>query len=156
MLEAARSLCAQRGVRLTGLRQTLLSIMVGATQPLTAYELIPLLEKQLARKFAPPSIYRTLDFLMSQRLVTRIESRNAYIACIDPVHVHSCIFLVCAVCGQAEELEKPAIDRLVRSEARARGFKVERPIIELRGVCARCAAAAKGEHAPSPWSSEMN
>ena len=150
ILEAAQSLCMQRGSRLTALRRTLLGILVRAAQPLTAYELIPLLEKQMVRKFAPPSIYRTLDFLMSQRLVTRIESRNAYIACVDPIHVHSCIFFVCAVCGQAEEIEKPTIDRLVRSEAKARGFKVERPIIELQGICAHCATASRRETAPSP------
>ncbi|HST67704.1 MAG TPA: ATP-binding cassette domain-containing protein, partial [Mycobacteriales bacterium] len=53
---------------------------------------------------APITIYRALDFLREQGLVHRIESRNAFIACVhnhdsgDPV-----VFLICETCGTVGE-----------------------------------------------------
>lgn len=34
-----------------------------------------------SRPVAPPTVYRALDFLMSQGLVSKIESHNAYVLC---------------------------------------------------------------------------
>src|ERR1019366_354132 len=57
-----------------------------------------------AARAGPITIYRALDFLREQGLVHRIESRNAFIACVqnhasaDPV-----VFLICEQCGTVGE-----------------------------------------------------
>ena len=57
-----------------------------------------------AARPAPITIYRALDFLRENGLVHRIESRNAFIACVhnhdsgDPV-----VFLICEKCGAVGE-----------------------------------------------------
>ena len=53
---------------------------------------------------APITVYRALDFLRDNGLVHRIESRNAFVACVhnhagtDPV-----VFLICERCGAVGE-----------------------------------------------------
>ena len=55
---------------------------------------------------APITIYRALDFLLAQGLVHRIESRNAFVACVhkhdsgDPI-----VFLLCERCGAVGEAD---------------------------------------------------
>jgi Fur family transcriptional regulator, zinc uptake regulator len=149
--DIAGTRCVGRGVRLTGLRQGLLHILVRTDRPLTAYELIPLLEAQLRRKLAPPSVYRPLAFLLSQRLVTRIESRNAYVACANPTNAHACIFFVCSMCGKAEEIENAAIEDLIAERAGSQGFHVTKKVLELKGTCARCASPRGHDHQPPAY-----
>ena len=81
----------------------MLEALLASHAPLGAYELIDRLAVRGARP-APITIYRALDFLREQGLVHRIESRNAFIACVqdhgsgDPV-----VFLICERCGAVGE-----------------------------------------------------
>ena len=85
------------------MRRRVLEALLASHAPLGAYELIDRLAEQGARP-APITIYRALDFLREQGLVHRIESRNAFIACVhnhasgDPV-----VFLICEKCGAVGE-----------------------------------------------------
>ncbi len=53
---------------------------------------------------APITVYRALEFLRENGLVHRIESRNAFVAC---VHTHAAgdlvVFLICERCGAVGE-----------------------------------------------------
>ena len=99
----AEAICAARAERLTPIRRRVLEALLASHQPLGAYELIDRLAVRGARP-APITIYRALDFLREQGLVHRIESRNAFIACVqnhgsgDPV-----VFLICEKCGTVGE-----------------------------------------------------
>jgi Fur family zinc uptake transcriptional regulator len=68
----------------------------------------------------------------------RVESSNAYLANSHPGCLHDCIFLVCDECGEATHVDSDEVSRKVRALAEATGFKVERPVIEIRGLCAAC------------------
>ncbi len=101
---ACRGASARRArERLTPIRRRVLEALLASHQPLGAYELIDRLAARGARP-APITIYRALDFLREQGLVHRIESRNAFIACVhnhdsgDPV-----VFLICEKCGAVGE-----------------------------------------------------
>ena len=78
----AEAICAARKERLTPIRRRVLEALLASHQPLGAYELIDRLAVRGARP-APITIYRALDFLREQGLVHRIESRNAFIACVQ-------------------------------------------------------------------------
>ena len=73
------------------MRRRVLEALLASHQPLGAYELIDRLAVRGARP-APITIYRALDFLREQGLVHRIESRNAFIAC---VHNHESAIRSC-------------------------------------------------------------
>ena len=78
----AEALCAKRGERLTPMRRHVLEVLAASHKPLGAYEIIDLVAARGPRP-APITIYRALDFLTAQGLVHRIESRNAFLACIN-------------------------------------------------------------------------
>src|ERR1039458_9984114 len=78
----AEAICAARKQRLTPVRRRVLEALLASHAPLGAYELIDRLALCGARP-APITIYRALDFLREQGLAHRIESRNAFIACVQ-------------------------------------------------------------------------
>ena len=118
----AEALCAARQERLTPVRRRVLEALLASHQPLGAYELIDRLAEDGGRP-APITIYRALDFLREQGLAHRIESRNAFIACVhnhansDPV-----VFLICERCGAVGEAAAAAVAETIRSASRAAGF----------------------------------
>src|SRR5438105_11892694 len=78
----AEALCVARDQRLTATRRRVLEALTASHQPLGAYEIIDRLAASGPRP-APPTVYRALDFLVANGLVHRIESRNAFIACVN-------------------------------------------------------------------------
>lgn len=123
---------------MTRLRRAVLEALWQCDQPVGAYDLLPLLEAKLGRKLLPPSVYRALEFLLEQRLIARIESRNAYIPCAHPERPHHCVFFVCDACSTSTEIENPRLEALIDEDARSLGFRVLRRVVELRGTCAAC------------------
>ena len=79
-----KRLCAARAQRLTPMRRQVLEALLASHKPLGAYEIIERLADK--RRPAPITVYRALDFLRDNGLVHRIESRNAFVAC---VHNHA-------------------------------------------------------------------
>jgi Fur family zinc uptake transcriptional regulator len=138
----AEAICAKRNERLTPMRRRVLEALLASHSPLGAYELIDRLSTRGAR-VAPITIYRALDFLREQGLVHRIESRNAFIAC---VHNHETgapvVFLICEKCGAVGEAASAAVADTITSASRAAGFTPKTPVIEISGVCAHCKASA--------------
>jgi len=140
-LAHADAICAARGQRLTPTRRAVLQALLASHQPLGAYELIDRLAETGGRP-APVTIYRALDFLREQSLVHRIESRNAFIACVhnhqsgDPV-----VFLICEQCGAVGEAASAAVAATIKTASRTAGFTPKTPVIEISGICAHCKAA---------------
>lgn len=108
-------------------------------QPLSAYELIALLEQRQERKIAPLTVYRHLDFLMRADLVHRLQSTQSYFPCDHPDHAHKCQFLVCSSCGHVDEVESSGIETLLSEIAEERGFRPDNAVVEVKGLCGTCA-----------------
>jgi Fur family zinc uptake transcriptional regulator len=129
--------CAARAQRLTPMRRQVLEALLASHQPLGAYEII---ERLAGRsRPAPISIYRALDFLRENGLVHRIESRNAFVAC---VHDHGSddlvVFLLCERCGAVGEAPGGDAAEALKASARAAGFSPKSPLIEVAGICSHC------------------
>src|SRR6266566_5682839 len=137
-MTAAEVLCAQRGQRLTPIRRKVLAALLGTHKPLGAYEIVERLALKGPR-LAPITAYRALEFLRENGLVHRIESRNAFIAC---VHNHTAsalvVFLICERCGAVGEASSSDVAATLTSAARAAGFRPKSPVIELTGLCTHC------------------
>ncbi|HYC18469.1 MAG TPA: transcriptional repressor [Pseudolabrys sp.] len=137
----AETICAARKERLTPMRRRVLETLLASHQPLGAYDLINRLSVRGTRP-APITVYRALDFLREQELVHRIESRNAFFACVhnhdgnDPV-----VFLICEKCGVVGEAASAAVADTIINASRAAGFVPKTPVIEISGICAHCKAA---------------
>jgi len=133
----AEELCAARAQRLTPMRRLVLEALLASHRPLGAYEII----EQLADRGppAPITVYRALDFLRDNGLVHRIESRNAFVACVHNHAGHDpTVFLICERCGAVGEAPGGAVAEALKASARAAGFVPKSPVIEIAGVCSHC------------------
>ena len=137
-LEAAQTVCEQKGLRLTPLRAAVLRIIARSTRPLGAYALLVLLQDEVGRKHTPPTIYRALDFLLEIGSILRVESRNAYILRDRP---GSPVLFLCDTCDSSVAVESPGLAELIESNAATLKFHIARPVIECSGTCDRCAEA---------------
>ena len=81
----------------------------------------------------------TLAFLRDNGLVHRIESRNAFVAC---VHNHAgedlVVFLICERCGAVGEAPGGGAAEALKASSRAAGFTPKSPLIEIAGICSHC------------------
>ncbi len=136
----AEALCAARSQRLTPMRRHVLEALLASHKPLGAYEIMERLADD--GRPAPITVYRALDFLRDNGLVHRIESRNAFVACVhnhatsDPV-----VFLICERCGAVGEAAGGAVAESLKASCRAAGFTPKSPVIEIAGVCSHCRGA---------------
>lgn len=143
-LHAAETLAEKRGVRLTPLRRRVLEIVLKSHRPMGAYDVLKELSPERPQ---PPTVYRALDFLLSQGFVHRIDSLNAYIGCFAPAEPHRSHFLLCERCGRAAEIHDDALTHALRAAAHAAGFAVQRETVEISGLCPECASSIP---APKP------
>jgi Fur family zinc uptake transcriptional regulator len=131
--------CARDGAQLTPLRRRVLDIFSESRGPLGAYAILEELSRREGKQVAPPTVYRTLDFLLDHGFVHRIESLNAYAPCEHLGHAHHGMLVVCEACGGSEEIEDAAVMRAVAETAGGAGFRLRRVMIEAKGLCRRCA-----------------
>lgn len=154
-LASAKEDCRKRGVRFTLLRQQIYQLVLTANQPVGAYDLITQLQqmrlldnaadstddssgKQTPKNVAPPTVYRSLEFLLSEGLIHQLTSINAYVPCCHPRAQHTAAFLICEQCRRVQECSSLPIQEMMIFAEQDVGFKVARSVIELSGHCQDC------------------
>ena len=130
--------CLRQGAQLTPLRRRVLDIFAEGAGPLGAYAILEELSRREGKQVAPPTVYRTLDFLIERGFVHKIESLNAYAPCEHLGHAHHGMQLICAACGRSEEIEDDAVMHSIAATAAASGFRLDRVMVEAKGRCRRC------------------
>jgi len=136
-LSVAEDTCNSRGVRLTKLRRRVLELVWSSHEPVKAYDILDILRDEHSGS-APPTVYRALEFLQDEGMVHKIESLNAYVGCGAPDHNHASQFFICQSCGAAAEMNDTEIRNLIADKAADMGFKIDKEIIEVKGVCSQC------------------
>jgi Fur family zinc uptake transcriptional regulator len=134
-LADALAMCAEAGERMTTSRLRTYELILEATGPVKAYDVIDRFHPEGAAK--PPTVYRALSFLEQMGLIHRIESLNAFVACDTHDHKHTAGFLLCDCCGQSVEIALPHLHD-VEASAERNGFKVNHITLEARGLCKAC------------------
>jgi Fur family zinc uptake transcriptional regulator len=140
-LTLADTYCRERGETLTALRQKVLSLLLQSGRATKAYTLLDEMRK-IHPGSAPPTVYRALDFLQSVGLVHRIESINAFAVCHDLTHCRHGILIVCQSCGAVAEIDAPGVHHALVDKIESSGFTLASGELELKGLCAECAAKA--------------
>ena len=140
----AEGRCAEKGERLTPARLAVYAEMLARDRPVSAYDLIGLLERRQKRKIAPLTVYRHLDFLIRTGLVHRLQSAQTYLPCGHPDHAHESQFLLCSSCGHVDEVESRSLEKMLSRIADERGFRPDNAVVEVKGLCGACAAAEPG------------
>jgi len=145
LLSRAEAICEHRGANLTELRRRVLGMILDAASPAGAYELLDRL-RQTRRGAAPPTVYRTLDFLLEQGLIHRVERLSAFVGCVagctvDPdgeSHTHAAQFLICRNCGRVVEMQDHDVSSVLARAAKQAGFSISSATIEAEGFCDTC------------------
>jgi Fur family transcriptional regulator, zinc uptake regulator len=112
----------------------------GTSQPMSAYVILDRLRDAGLR--APLQVYRALDKLIETGLVHRLESLNAFVACAHK-HCHdncASAFAICEKCGSVTEFSDDAVMERLRGWSGKANFAPSKMVVEVRGVCAVCAA----------------
>ena len=143
-LDHARGVASTAGRPLEGLRLDVLRELLRGHSPRGAYELRDALAAE-DRKLQPVQIYRALDSLARLRLVHRVESRNAYIACMGGPECETPQLLICEACDGVTELGDEALRAVLDVVAERTGFEVRRSLVEITGLCPACRVEVSDE-----------
>jgi Fur family zinc uptake transcriptional regulator len=123
------------------MRRHVLAILAASHKPLGAYEIMDEAARSGPRP-APITVYRALEFLRDNGLVHRIESRNAFVACVRNHRPDALVaFLLCERCGAVGEAPAGAAGEQLATAARHAGFTPVLSVVEITGVCAHCRKA---------------
>ncbi|MCA0254993.1 MAG: transcriptional repressor [Proteobacteria bacterium] len=130
--------------QLTKNQDLVLGALKRSEAPLSAYVILDKLRDHGFR--APLQVYRALEKLIEMGLVHRLESLNAFVACAHSgesccSHHGTVAFAICNACGHVMEFHDHTVEHRLSDWARGKGFKQEKTTIEIRGLCATCAAA---------------
>ncbi|WP_230658356.1 Fur family transcriptional regulator [Psychrobacter sp. I-STPA10] len=149
-LQAAAQQCSQDGSRFTELRRQVYTLILDSDKPLGAYDLIQCLQDRREKNngkptktVAPPTIYRTLDFLLAQGFIHQLNSINAFVPCCHPRDKHIAAFLICEHCRQVQECSTLPIHEVVQYAKQEANFAVTKSTIEMTGRCADCQSSSQ-------------
>ena len=120
-LAEAESLCAASGARLTPLRKEVLELILNASGPMGAYDLLAQMKNASDRPAAPPTVYRTLDFLLEKGFIHRQAA-----------------FLICTECKAVKEASAQGLLEQLDALAASDDFSAHHSIIEISGICQQC------------------
>lgn len=137
LLEAEK-FCEETGAKLTALRKEVLQLILKASKPMGAYDLLANLKNRSDRPAAPPTVYRSLDFLLEQGLIHRLSSINAFIPCCHPREGHQAAFFICNQCHSVKEAPALGVLNELNHITENDDFKVQSSIIEISGLCKQC------------------
>lgn len=131
------SFCVEHGLRFTKLRQQVLRLVLSAERPIGAYDILAQL-KQGEKPAAPPTVYRSLDFLLEHGFIHRLASINAYIPCCHPREQHEAAFLICENCSAVQEFSKNPLFNELSELVKSDGFISKHTTVEISGLCRNC------------------
>jgi Fur family transcriptional regulator, zinc uptake regulator len=139
VLETVEDKCRKAGLRLTPIRRNVLEALLSTHKPLGAYDIIESMGRNSAKRLAPITIYRALEFLQDNGFVHRLETRNAFMACS---HGHSAtdlvVFMICEDCGGIDEADGGSVTQSLDLLVARAGFVPHKRVVEMSGVCEHC------------------
>jgi len=133
-LQYAEHIASLHKARLTPIRRHIYKCLAETDKPLGAYDILDMLDGVGASK--PPTVYRTLDWLIEVGLAKKIESVSKYIAKTSSDDTDQLALLLCGTCGRAEPFDAGTALQSLESFAKSKGFTEHQTVIEIIGQCA--------------------
>ncbi|MEP1230938.1 MAG: transcriptional repressor [Litorimonas sp.] len=132
-LAQAEHLIAPKGGRFTAIRKHVYHVLLKASHPLGAYEIIDELKGIGSQQ--PPTVYRALSWLMDHGLVAKIAYNSRFTTIPIGVEADDLAFVICRECGGTDTLEAPGLSKSLHQTAKERGFKDTKMVMEIIGLC---------------------
>lgn len=144
-INKAEMICKDKGLRFTSLRKEVLEIIWSSHIPAKAYDILNKL-KSYNEPAKPPTVYRTLDFLIENGLVHKLNTINAYIGCSHPLKHNECYFLICQSCEEVIECCNGNLSQAISKTADNNKFNAKNITIEVTGKCEECIKKLNKKH----------
>jgi len=133
----------QRGYRITPQREVIIETIAHSGCHMSADEVFAEVHSRI-RAVNIATVYRTLDFLAEEGLVSRADlggGHMVYATMRHGPHVH----LVCRHCGRVVDADLEAFEPLLRHLQEEHGFRCAPQHFAIRGLCADCEMAETTE-----------
>ena len=143
MSVATETKVSLEGLNLTASRRAVLDIVKGSKKPMKAYDILSDLQ-QVIPHAKPPTVYRALDYLVTNHLLHRVNAQNAFVYC---QHHEKCfhdhperfnVIFTCITCGAITEQTHHVMSNVMAEMTKAMGFMSDSHILECTGVCKEC------------------
>lgn len=125
-----------KGFRLTKVRKAIIEELDLSRKPLSAGELIELLDKH-GLKPHKTSVYREINFMLEQEIINRVtfgERQDRFELAALEHHHHA----ICQNCGEIEDIDCGEGIRQIEEMLNKQKFKVSNHLIEFFGLCKNC------------------
>jgi Fe2+ or Zn2+ uptake regulation protein len=128
-----------KGYRITAIRRAMIESLLHASRPLSALEIAASLKRA---KLTPnkSSIYRELEFLLNNKLISEIdvlEGMKRYEWFRADAHHHH--HIVCTKCHTVECIDLCFNEaEIAKKVERKSGFEVTSHLLEFFGICKEC------------------
>ena len=131
----------RRGIRLSGARSVLLTVLAGADKPLAVVSILkaPLIKKAQVDR---ATVYRALAFFEAAGIleVLRLDGNDR----LYHLNLHHHHHLICTACRQIEAV---AAGNCLQAEIKKikddTGFQTQRHVLDFYGLCKKCALKKK-------------
>ena len=125
----------EKGFRLTPQRVAIMNVLHEAGEHLSATEIYA-----RVHTFTPgltePTIYRTLDFLAQNGLVSVTHASGGKLRYELARHQHH--HLVCSACGQEQEVSQAQLQAIYDQVEQITGYRLTESHITFMGLCPDC------------------
>lgn len=129
----AEDIAQKSHARLTPIRRHIYMCLLQSDHPLGAYDILDMLDGVGAQK--PPTVYRSLDWLMKMGLAKKVASLSKYVALHPEKNNQTVAFLLCQKCGQTESFDPGPMTESLQAIAQKNGFANYETVIEIVGYC---------------------
>jgi Fur family transcriptional regulator, zinc uptake regulator len=136
-LASAQTICHDKNIRLTPIRQRIFELIWTTHKPVGAYNLLAVLQREDPNAKVV-TIYRALDFLLNAGLIHKVASLNAFVGCAHPETAHNAVLLICDNCQNAQEVAAQEVYQAICTVAEKNNFQPQQLTLELHGLCADC------------------
>lgn len=139
IIKKAKVFCENNSFRLTDPRERVLSLLSKSSTPMTAYQILEALSSAQT-KIRPPTVYRAIDFWLTNKFIHRIESLKSYIVCCTNKRHDDFLIFICNACNHILELQPNNLTTKISNELNQNNMIVTSTHAEVRGICDQCSA----------------
>jgi Fe2+ or Zn2+ uptake regulation protein len=125
----------QQGYRLTPQRLAVLRILRNADGHLSPVEIFQRASNELPG-ITEPTVYRSLNFLVEQGLVSASYSGGSRVTYEYADHDHD--HLTCRRCGTSLEIDPSLLNDLYQTLAEQSGYQIDSSHMNILGICPEC------------------
>ncbi len=125
----------EKGFRLTPQRMAIMNALHEAGEHLSATEIYARVHASTPG-LTEPTIYRTLDFLVHNGLVSVTHPGSGKLEYELARHPHH--HLVCSACGQKQEVSQAQLQAIYDQVEQVTGYRLTETHITFMGLCPHC------------------